>query len=139
MSPLLASSTPSPPPSRRHILTAVGTAAAVVAGLGKAAFADTLLGAGGPPLTAATFGPLVNRYFLIENGASVTQLRLVQVVELPRGNRPGSLPDPFSLIFTSPWNETLAAKTYAVENRAIGRVAMFITPVGNHLYEAPFN
>lgn len=129
----------SPIPSRRLILLAAGTAAAAVTGLAKAALADMVGDLGGRSLTASTFTPLIDNYFLVDDGDARTQLRLVDVIEHSHGQRPQNLPDPFSLIFASPWNETLSAQTYEVENVSLGRVAMFITPVGERLYEAPFN
>ncbi len=53
--------------------------------------------------------------------------------------RPGCRIRQFSLIFSTPFGDGLATQIYEVDNQGIGRVSMFITPVAQNVYEAPFN
>jgi len=119
------------------LLTAGAAVAAV--GLAKTACAAVLGDLGSAPPSADVFASLVGSYFIVSDGDARLQLQLVDVVLHDRGQRPEALPDPFSLIFSSPWNEKLATQVYEVENQGIGRLAMFITPVAQNIYEAPFN
>src|ERR1700691_388305 len=133
MSAVPTSSDPSANPSRRFVLLLAGASTASVAGLGRSALASGIASLG--PLTASIFAPLVGKYFVVDDDDERWQLRLERVVELPRGARPQALPDPFSLIFSSPWHETLTPQIYLVDNAAIGTVSMFITPIGLDRYE----
>ena len=139
MSPVPALKAEPAIPSRRSILLAAGTVALATAGLAKTACADMLGDLGSTPLTAATFLPLVGSYFIVTDGDARPQLKLVNVVVHDRGTRPTGLPDPFSLIFSTPFADDLATQMYEVENQGIGRISMFITPVAQNVYEAPFN
>lgn len=139
MSPVLTPNSDQAAPTRRFVLAAAGSAAALAsAGFTASALADTVVSID-RRVTMASFMPLIGQYFLIGDGAMETQLKLVDVIDHPRGNRPDKLPDPFSLIFSSPWNETLPGQIYETENNALGRMPMFITPIGRDQYEAAFN
>jgi hypothetical protein len=136
-SALTPNAAPSTPSRRSILLTAGATVAAI--GLAKTAGAAVLGELGTQPLSANIFASLVGSYFIVSDGDARPQLQLVDVVLHDRGQRPEALPDPFSLIFSSPWNEKLATQVYEVENQSIGHIAMFITPVAQNVYEAPFN
>jgi hypothetical protein len=106
----------------------------------KSALATTVAGYGSRPLAASDFQLLTGQFFVVEQGDIVTQLKLISVVVHPRSsNLPRNLPNPFSLIFSSPWHEDLPAQIYETDNAALGTIDMFITPVAQNLYEAPFN
>lgn len=140
MPPVLTPNSDQTAPTRRFVLAAAGSAAALAsAGFTASALADTVISIEQRRVTVASFTPLIGQYFLVGDGTMQTQLKLVDVVDHPRGNRPDKLPDPFSLIFSSPWNETLSAQIYETANNAIGRMPMFITPIGRDQYEAAFN
>jgi Domain of unknown function (DUF6916) len=127
-------------PSRRVVLLGAGSAAALSAAFAKPALAAAALGTDPAPLGASTFLSLTGQYFDVQSGDRVVSLRLVAVVPLERGpQRPANLPDPFSLMFMSPWNDKLSAQIYATSNPVTGSLDMFITPVEQNLYEAPFN
>jgi len=124
--------------SRRQVLS-LGAGCLAVAGLGRTAVA--VAATSGAPLTQATFAPFINENFLFDNGEAQTWLRLMQIVAQPRAKRPSGLRDPFSLIFSSPWQKLLTAQTYDVRLPNNGRMTMFLTPVSAnpYRYEAPFN
>jgi hypothetical protein len=105
-------------------------------GLERTAFADIQ-----QPLGAATFGPFIGDLFMVDDDGVPVGLRLLQVVGQPRGPRPRSLRDPFSLIFSSPWQKTLTAQTYGVRLPNYKTINMFIMPISANAYryEAPFN
>jgi hypothetical protein len=119
--------------------------AAAVLGLEGAPLAGVLSGSAGRPPAAATFQPFVGQDFLLSDRLSGSQtqavLRLLQVVPQSRGARPSSLPNPFLLMFGSPWNAAVAAQAYTVTLPDHKSMAMFITPVPTdpYRYEAPFN
>lgn len=131
--------------SRRQVIVGAAGAAAAVLGLEGAPLAAVLSGSAGQPPVAATFQPFIGQDFLLSDrlsgGQTQAVLRLLQVVPQSRGARPSSLPNPFSLIFGSPWNATVAAQTYTVTLPDHKSMAMFITPVSTnpYRYEAPFN
>ena len=140
MQPVLTPNSEPSAPTRRFVLAAAGSVAALAsAGFATAALADSVIEIAPRRVTVASFTPLIGQYFLIGDGTVQTQLMLVEVVDHPRGKRPDNLPDPFSLIFSSPWNETLPGQIYETDNNAVGRMPMFITPIGQDRYEAAFN
>jgi hypothetical protein len=105
-------------------------------GLERAAFANAQ-----QPLVAATFQPFVGDLFMVDDDGVPVGLRLLRVVGQPRSPRPSSMRDPFSLIFSSPWQKTLVAQTYLVRLPNSKTVDMFIMPISanKYRYEAPFN
>lgn len=57
------------------------------------------------------------------------ELRLCDVRELDRGQRPDNLPTPMALTFTGPEHIVLNQDTYALEHPELGRHSLFLTPI----------
>ncbi|MFN2537170.1 MAG: hypothetical protein ABR549_03330 [Mycobacteriales bacterium] len=91
-----------------------------------------------PDLVA--FQSCVNSAFLIDTGVVSRRVHLVEAVARPvRSRRPGS-GDSFSLLFRGRSSSRLASAVYTVRHPTLGRMALFLGPVGQGLdYEAVVN
>jgi hypothetical protein len=93
-------------------------------------------------LVLADFQPRVGEVFsLLRDGADPVPLELTSAVDL---TTPGSSGwTAFGLYFRGPREAMLAQATYEFENPALGRLAIFIVPIGvepdGYRYEAVFN
>jgi len=67
------------------------------------------------------FLPLVNSVFIIHTQVGPLELTLFSAEELPRGQRPASLPTPLSLIFSSPANWQFKQDNFAFEHATLGK------------------
>ena len=78
---------------------------------------------------------------LKRDGEPTLGLDLIEATDL---RQPGKLgrPDPFSLIFRGPMEPVLPQKIYAMHNRKVGKMDIFIVPIGpddqGMLYQAIF-
>ena len=94
-----------------------------------------------------TFAALVNsRFTLRESNGGAQALELVQadLAAMPDGFTAESDSDSFSLFFRGDVTLALQQDTYSFEHARIGRLAMFIVPIGcddhsHSYYEAVFN
>lgn len=86
-------------------------------------------------VTASAAEPHVGGAFTLWAGAEAVALTLDAV------ERAGGSDDCFALVFRTP--ATLPQATYPVEHAVLGRIALFLVPVGRDaagaLYEAVFN
>jgi hypothetical protein len=96
-------------------------------------------------LTVAMFAEQIGKTFRLEPAdGPVLDLVLVEARNLsPRPGDPGPRRDPFSLLFLGPKAPVLPQRIYALENEAIGRLEIFLVPIGADAdgvkYEAIFN
>jgi len=96
-------------------------------------------------LTCADFARETGTGFRLEDGtAQDSTFVLVEATELSRrAGLPGAARTPFTLVFRGPADPVLPQRTYALENPALGRLEIFLVPVGRDaagvLYEAVFN
>ena len=96
-------------------------------------------------LTCADFAREAGATFRLEEDvASSVSLVLVEAAELPRrAGLPGAPRAPFTLVFRGPADPVLPQRIYALKNEALGRLGIFLVPVGRDaagvLYEAVFN
>jgi hypothetical protein len=90
-------------------------------------------------LSAADFAPRVNEQFRIVAPGGELDLKLVEVRELGVALRKGGA---FALTFQAPPGPFLPQATYALQNQALGRLDLFIVPLGpkdgGNVYEAVF-
>ena len=93
-------------------------------------------------LTFGDFSGRVGEEFRLGE-AGVAGLTLVEVTDLARPEAPGPRRSPFSLVFRGPMKPVLAQRTYALEHASLGRLEIFIVPIGPDAsgmrYEAIFN
>ncbi|MCM3876751.1 MAG: hypothetical protein NEA02_10065 [Thermoanaerobaculia bacterium] len=75
--------------------------------------------------------------------AGVPGLTLIEATDLSRPESPGPRRSPFSLVFRGPMKPVLPQRTYALEHASLGRLEIFIVPIGPDAsgmrYEAVFN
>jgi hypothetical protein len=95
-------------------------------------------------LTVADFKGRIGETFHIADPKGALELVLLEATGLsPRAASPGSRRAPFSLIFRGPLKPVLPQRTYALENEAMGRLEIFLVPIGPDAegmrYEAVFN
>jgi hypothetical protein len=96
-------------------------------------------------LTVAEFTGQVGRTFRITGADSpALDLVLVEARDLSlRTKAPGPGRVPFSLVFLGPKGPVLAQSIYPLENETLGRLEIFIVPIGADAdgvkYEAIFN
>lgn len=83
----------------------------------------------------------VNEDFKLKAEVGEFDLRLIECGRLTP--HPGSLRDPFSLIFRGPAAPVLPQRTYPLDNPHTGPLEIFIVPIGRDaagvLYQAVFN
>jgi len=98
------------------------------------------------PLSCATFEALRGQAFGLHVGAQGTAaLELVEVEPLPLHAGMGHQParTPFSLVFRGDKGAALPQRIYGIEHEALGRVEIFLVPIGpdpqGQRYEAVFN
>lgn len=95
-------------------------------------------------LTIGDFKGRVGETFRIADAKGDIELVLSEATDLsPRTAAPGSRRAPFSLVFRGPAKPLLPQRTYPLENEALGRLEIFIVPIGpdekGMRYEAVFN
>lgn len=78
-------------------------------------------------LTAADFEPRVNDTFRLPIAPAELSLKLVEVRRLGQAMRQGGA---FSLLFISPPGPFLRQGTYPLDNPSLGRLNLFIVPLG---------
>ncbi|MFT3830523.1 MAG: hypothetical protein QM691_12550 [Opitutaceae bacterium] len=79
-------------------------------------------------LTCATFERLLDEVATLESGPTAVPLRISAVQRLGC-NRPGA-PESFSVLFHAPAGARLSQRIYAVQHPALGRVELFLVPLG---------
>ena len=136
---------------RRFVLR--GATLATAAGLlpstlvTAAAFARQI---GFDPLSYAALAACVGTAFVVQAEAGpMVALELIDARKMspaPRvaPNAPDAAHEKFSLRFRGPRHAALSQQTYSLEHRRLGRVEIFIVPMGsdadgNRFYEAVFN
>lgn len=127
--------------SRRQILVGAGSAAVCLAGFSKTVLAGATVDHRAAQITAATFTPFVDGYFKVySDGSPMPTLKLVKVLQQPRGNRPTGLRDPFSLILARMDGLALASDVHKVQLPDLRWVEMFLSPITPDAsrYEAVF-
>ena len=96
-------------------------------------------------LTLESFSGLVGRVFrLTPENAPAMDLVLKEARSLSlKTGAPGSKREPFSLLFVGPKASVLPQRIYPLENETLGRLEIFIVPIGADAdgvkYEAIFN
>lgn len=94
-------------------------------------------------LTFENFAPRANETFSVTIGDSVFDMTLVGVQRTTPHPYPGMRRDPFLLLFKTPKATVLPQKIYAFENDAMGKLSIFISPMGRDhegvIYQAMFN
>lgn len=93
-------------------------------------------------LTREVFLPRVGETFRVAEGGA--DLVLTEAADLSvRGAGAGPRKAPFSLLFMGPKQPVLPQRTWALENEALGRLEIFLVPIGPDAggmrYEAIFN
>ncbi len=70
-------------------------------------------------------------------------LTLIKAEPIDTGQDPGERRVPFALVFRGPGEPALAQRVYALDNATMGRVDIFLVPIGRDeegmRYEAVFN
>ena len=89
-----------------------------------------------PDLTADDFDGLADRQFSVhlDDGPPVT-LRLVEVA---RGRSAPGYREGFSLLFEGPDDPLLGQGTWPLHHPQLGRLELFLVPVGRASYQAVF-
>lgn len=94
-------------------------------------------------LTQKDFLEKVGEEFRIVNRDAPIVLTLVEAIDLSRPDAPGPRRSPFSLVFRGPLAPVMPQRTYALEHASLGRLEIFIVPIGPDAngmrYEAIFN
>ena len=93
------------------------------------------------------FAPCVHQTFVLAAGGQALEFELTEAKPLPR--RDDQARAPFALLFRGPAAPVLPQRLYALESAALGRLQLFLVPVGRDgpntdatrpvLYEAVFN
>jgi hypothetical protein len=131
----------------RRLFVKLGTIAGVATLLPSDLGAESR-GAVAPPAgTRGRFASQIGRTFLVESGArGQVPLVLAAVCDPAVLGAPGleGHPECFSASFLGPEKAPLRQGTYAVSNRGLGRLALFLVPTGRprdgaQHYEAAFN
>jgi hypothetical protein len=96
-------------------------------------------------LTVAMFAEQIGKTFRLEREAGPPlDLILAEARDLSiRSSQPATRREPFSLLFRGPARPILPQHIYALENEALGRLEIFLVPIGADAgaveYEAIFN
>lgn len=94
-------------------------------------------------LSLDMFAAAAGEGFELSLGETTTPLTLVEMKPLPPKPFPGMQRAPFSLIFRGSSPIVLPQKIYSLTNATIGRLDLFLVPVGRDaggvLYQALFN
>jgi uncharacterized protein DUF6916 len=95
-------------------------------------------------LTVGDFQGRMGETFRAETPGGVVAFVLTEAKDLAgRSASDGSRRIPFSLVFRGPLAPVLPQKIYALENEALGRLEIFLVPIGpdaeSMRYEAIFN
>jgi hypothetical protein len=133
----------------RRRFVKLGTISGVVTLLPGDLGAESRDGAVGQPSagTRGRFASQLGRTFLVENGAGGQVPLVLSAVSDPAVlGAPGleGHPESFSASFLAPAKAPLRQGTYAVTNRGLGRLSLFLVPTGRphggtQHYEAVFN
>lgn len=94
-------------------------------------------------LASTDFANQANTTYELWLGDSAMSLTLIDIRPLPGRAHPGSMRQPFSLIFRSAVQHVLPQRIYTLKNAASGTQDVFLVPVGRDqagvIYEAVFN
>jgi len=94
-------------------------------------------------LDISVFSQCLNQAFQVDIGSCEVNMTLVDIKKHKVMQFPGISRDPFSLIFRSENQVILPQKIYEMSNDVVGKVGIFIVPVGRDvsgvIYEALFN
>jgi uncharacterized protein DUF6916 len=94
-------------------------------------------------LTLKDFLERVGEEFRVAGPGAPVVLALIEATDLSRPNAPGPRRSPFSLVFRGPFSPVMTQRTYALEHAALGRLEIFLVPIGPDAdgmrYEAVFN
>jgi len=83
-------------------------------------------------LTQAHFAPLLNHIFHVDIDGAQLKVTLADVEAL--GPASSGLRQPFSLVFRGPREPLLAQRIYAFEQADLGKLEMFLVPIGPDLH-----
>jgi hypothetical protein len=122
--------------SRRYALIGTGSLAITIG------FTPPTLSAQLPRYSADRFLPYIGQGFLVTGNNLNVALHLVKVEKYQRGNRPASLPDPFSLIFRSvSGTAPIPAEMVHIEHAGLGSITVYLNPITKKggFYEVAFN
>ena len=95
-------------------------------------------------LTPNTFEPHVGSEFsIVLPEGSTTAIELATLVRQEARSH-GDRTEPFSMVFVGPQGRSLAQATYAMDHATLGRIEIFIVPIGprqdgRQQYEAVFS
>lgn len=94
-------------------------------------------------LDTSTFSQCMNQVFHADVGSCEVRMTLIDMKRHNFPKYPGMSREPFSLIFKSESQVILPQKIYMMNNKSIGKLGIFIVPVGRDtggiIYEAVFN
>jgi hypothetical protein len=89
------------------------------------------------------FSPHLESVFAVDLGESTATLTLTEAEKQPVHPFPGMVREPFSLIFHSDTQDVLPQQMYALSHPAMGRVEIFLVPIGRDAagvsYQAIYN
>jgi hypothetical protein len=129
--------------TRRKFLRDCSLLAATTALVPAAALAQTPVSPMTPPAWPdfEQFRRQVNTAFVLRTGSQTVELVLAEAVAVPTRTSGAEI---FSLLFHGPAQSPLTQDTYAFEHPNLGRLSIFIVPVGRPRtthghYEAIFN
>jgi hypothetical protein len=134
--------------TRRKFLRDCSLLAATTALVPAAALAQTPVSPPPPPAWPGfeQFRRQVNTAFVLRTGSQTVELVLAEAAAVPAGTPGAEVPglENFSLLFHGPAQSPLTQDTYAFEHPNLGRLSIFIVPVGRPRttqghYEAIFN
>ena len=90
------------------------------------------------------FETRLNQSFRLRGDSGDLQLELIEASAIGSADQPSDgKRAPFSLLFRGPGDVPMAQRMYDVEHQAMGRLSLFIVPIGpddrGMLYEVIFN
>jgi hypothetical protein len=136
-------------PTRRQFLRDCSVVATVASLTPTAVLAQSRRGWRGSSdqLLFEQFAEQLNTAFSLRTGPRTSRLRLVEANRLPAtaADSEDARNERFCLLFRGPAHEPFAQNTYAIEHPRLGRLDIFIVPIGSTegtphcYYEAVFN
>ena len=95
-------------------------------------------------LTINDFSDKIGQVFKIKFEDNVEVDLTLAKAEVGKYKTPGTMREPFSLLFSGPGNLRLSQGAFALENEALGSLPIFIVPVGENTdgtisYQAVFS
>jgi len=118
--------------SRREFLKRgswAAVAAGVSLGLTEKASAKGPAETNGASLSLAAFESQLNTTFVINNGKSKVNLKLINVTDLASSKQRRKGKEGFSLVFRGPKETALRQSTYVIEHETLGMFSFLIVPI----------